>query len=260
LLVPGTPESRTPNFVRGGVARGVEQFRAKAERALSNGVDVLKVIASGAVLAYGGVPGAPEMNRDELAAVVQVAHARGVKVAAHAHGAQSIRDAIEAGVDTIEHASLIDAAGIVLAKARRVPLVMDIYNGDYIDTEGRRHGWPAEFLQNNLDTTERQRVAFTQAHAAGVPIAFGTDAGVFPHGQNARQFRVMVERGMTPLEAIRSATVIAAAAMGWGDRVGSLRPGHYGDLIAVRGDPLADIRLLEQVSAVVQGGRVVKQP
>lgn len=260
LLVPGTPESRTPNFVRGGVARGVEQFRAKAERALSNGVDVLKVIASGAVLAYGGVPGAPEMNRDELAAVVQVAHARGVKVAAHAHGAQSIRDAIEAGVDTIEHASLIDAAGIVLAKARRVPLVMDIYNGDYIDTEGRRHGWPAEFLQNTLDTTERQRVAFTQAHAAGVPIAFGTDAGVFPHGQNARQFRVMVERGMTPLEAIRSATVIAAAAMGWGDRVGSLRPGHYGDLIAVRGDPLADIRLLEQVSAVVQGGRVVKQP
>jgi imidazolonepropionase-like amidohydrolase len=221
-------------------------------------VDVLKVIASGAVLAYGGVPGKPEMTREELVAVVDVARGRGVRVAAHAHGAESIRAAIEAGVDTIEHASLIDDAGIALAAERRVPLVMDVYNGDYIDTEGRRQGWPAEFLKNNADTTEAQRLAFSKALARGAIIAYGTDAGVFPHGDNAKQFRIMVERGMAPLQALQSATAVAAAAMGWADRVGSLTPGKFADVIAVRGDPLADITRLEQVDVVLSGGRVVK--
>jgi imidazolonepropionase-like amidohydrolase len=257
LLVPSVPESKTPNFVRGGVARGAEQFRVKAEKALANGVDVLKVIASGAVLAYGGVPGAPEMNIEELRAVVAAAHAKGVRVAAHAHGARSIRDAIEAGADTIEHASLIDDAGIAQARASGTPLVMDVYNGDYIDSEGRLLGWPAEFLKNNTDTTELQRLAFTKAHAAGVTIAYGTDAGVFPHGQNARQFRVMVARGMTPMQAILSATSIAARAMGWEDRVGTLAPGQFADLIAVEGDPLTDITALERVAVVIKGGQVV---
>ena len=260
LLVPGVPAEATPNFVRGGIARGSEQFRRKAELALADGADLLKVIASGAVLAYGGVPGAPEMNRDEIATVVEVAHARGRKVAAHAHGAQSIRDAILADVDTVEHASLIDAEGIRLARQRGTVLVMDIYNGDYIDTEGRAQQWPAEFLRKNLETTEAQRLGFTAAYRAGVTLAFGTDAGVFPHGANARQFHIMVERGMTATAALQSATSIAARAMGWQDDVGSLSPGHYADLVAVQGNPLEDVRLLESVAAVVQGGRILKEP
>lgn len=258
LLIPNVPESEIPAAVRAGIARGEAQFRAKAERALANGADVLKVIASGAVLAFGGVPGAPEMNRDEIRAVVEVAHQRGVRVAAHAHGAESIRDAIEAGVDTIEHASLIDAAGIALARARGVTLAMDVYNGDWIDTEGRREGWPEEFLRKNLETTEAQRQAFTQAVRAGVDVVYATDAGVFPHGLNARQFRIMVERGMTPMQAIQAATSRAARAIGWQDRVGALQPGHFGDLIAVRGDPLADITLLERVDVVIKGGEAYR--
>ena len=259
LLIPDFPESEIPATVRAGIARGEAQFRAKAERALANGADVLKVIASGAVLAFGGVPGAPEMNRDEIRAVVAVAHARGVRVAAHAHGAESIRDAIEAGVDTIEHASLIDAAGIALARERGVALAMDVYNGDWIDTEGRREGWPDEFLRKNLETTEAQRQAFTQAVNSGAAVVYATDAGVFPHGLNARQFRIMVERGMTPMQAIEAATLHAARAIGWEDRVGSLQPGRFGDLIAVRGDPLTDITLLERVEVVVKGGVPYRQ-
>jgi imidazolonepropionase-like amidohydrolase len=260
LLIPGIPAEATPTFVRGGIARGQEQFRRKAELALADGADLLKVIASGAVLAYGGIPGAPEMNPAEIATVVEVAHARGRKVAAHAHGAQSIRDAILAGVDTVEHASLIDAQGIRLAREKGTTLVMDVYNGDYIDSEGRRQQWPAEFLRNNIETTEAQRQGFTAAHKAGVRLAFGTDAGVYPHGLNARQFHIMVERGMTPTEALQSATSIAARTMGWENNVGSLAPGHYADLIAVQGDPTVDVRLLESVPVVLQGGRILKAP
>lgn len=260
LTVPGVPETEVPARLRAGVARGPEAFRAKAQEAVAGGADVLKVIASGAVLAFGGVPAAPEMTPEEIAAVVAVAHGAGLRVAAHAHGAQSIREAILAGADTIEHASLIDEAGMELARERGVTLVMDVYNGDYIDTEGRRQGWPEEFLRKNLETTELQRRAFTRAHALGVPIAFGSDAAVFPHGDNARQFRIMVERGMSPAEALRAATSVAARAMGWENQVGRLAPGMLGDLIAVRGNPLEDVTLLEKVEVVVQGGRVVKRP
>ena len=260
LLVPGVPAEATPSFVRGGIARGTEQFRRKAELGLADGADLLKVIASGAVLAYGGVPGAQEMNRAEISTVVEVAHARGRKVAAHAHGARSVRNAILAGVDTVEHASLIDAEGIRVAREKGTTLVMDVYNGDYIDTEGRKQQWPEEFLRKNIETTEAQRQGFTAAHKAGVRLAFGTDAGVYPHGLNARQFRIMVERGMSPTEALQSATSTAARAMGWENNVGSLAPGHYADLIAVQGDPTIDIRLLESVPVVVQGGRILKAP
>jgi imidazolonepropionase-like amidohydrolase len=199
----------------------------------NGGADIIKVIASGAVLAYGGVPGDPEMTPAEIAAVVQVAHAAGRKVAAHAHGAQSIKDAILAGVDTIEHASLID-------------------------TEGRRQHWPEEFLRKNVETTEIQRRTFTLAHAAGVAIVFGTDAAVYPHGLNARQFPIMVARGMTPMEAIRSASSVAARYMGWGDRIGRLAPGYFGDLIAIEGDPLQDVTRLQRVTTVLKGGLVFK--
>jgi imidazolonepropionase-like amidohydrolase len=137
---------------------------------------------------------------------------------------------------------------------------MDVYNGDYIDTEGRKQGWPAEFLQKNLDTTEAQRQAFSLAVKLGAPIVYATDAAVFPNGLNARQFRIMVQRGMTPMQAIQSATSVAARVMGWEDRVGALVPGRYGDLVAVEGDVLQDITLLERPAAVVKGGEVVRAP
>ena len=263
MLLPGFPraEARTPLArLRRGVAKGPDEFAAKARAFLDDGADVLKIIASGAVLSPGGVPGSPEMTPAEIAAVAGAAHARGKRLAAHAHGARSVKEAILAGADTIEHASIIDEEGLQLARTHDVALVMDVYNGDYIDTEGRRQGWPAEFLQKNIDTTEVQRQAFTRGVQLGVPIAFGTDAGVFPHGLNARQFRIMVERGMTPMQAIQAATGVAARHIGWDDRVGALAPGRFGDLIAVRGDPLADITLLEKVEVVVKGGVVVKSP
>ncbi|MBI2994283.1 MAG: amidohydrolase family protein [Gammaproteobacteria bacterium] len=260
LLIPGVPEQDVPAQIRKGVARGPEQFREKAELAVRGGADLLKVIASGAVLAYGGVPGAPEMTPQEIATVVKVGHAAGIKVAAHAHGAQSIKEAILAGVDTIEHASLADDEAIALAADRRVAFSMDVYNGDYIATEGREEGWPEEFLRKNDETTEAQRQVFAKAYRAGVPLVYGTDAAVYPHGLNARQFEIMVQRGMSPMDAIRSATSVAAEYMGWGDRVGAIAAGRYGDLIAVRGDPLADIRFLQDVKVVIKGGVIYKQP
>ena len=260
LVIPGHAESEIPARIRMGVARGADDFRRKTELAVAGGADFLKIIASGAVLAYGGIPAAPEMTPDEIAAVVDVAHRHGLKVAAHAHGARSIREAILAGVDTIEHASLIDDEGIELARRHQVALSMDVYNGDYIDTEGRRQGWPEEFLRKNTETTEVQRQNFTRAHAAGVPIVFGTDAAVYPHGLNARQFEIMVQRGMSPMEAIQAATSVAARYMGWQDRVGSIVPGRYGDLIAVAGDPLQDVRRLQDVAAVIKGGLAFKLP
>ena len=261
LYVPDFKEPADNARFHAGVAHGPDDFRNHARGLIDNGSDVLKVIASGAVLAFGGVPGAPEMTQAEIAAVVQVAHAVDKKVAAHAHGAESIEMAINAGVDTIEHASYLDDAGIALAlKHGNVAFAMDVYNGDYIDTEGRRLKWPEEFLRKNTETTEIQRVAFTKAVKAGAPIVFATDSGVFPHGLNARQFPIMVERGMTPAQAIASATTVAAKYMGWSNDVGALEPGKFGDLIAVYGDPLTDIKTLQKVAVVIKGGIVLKLP
>ena len=261
LYVPGFTEPDDNARFHAGVARGPREFRERAEVLLASGSDLLKVIASGAVLAYGGVPGAPEMTRDEIAAVVQLAHSDGKKVAAHAHGAESIVNAIDAGVDTVEHASYLDDAGIQAALKRgNVALAMDVYNGDYIDTEGRKQNWPEEFLRKNTETTEVQRQAFTKAVKAGVPIVFATDAGVFPHGLNARQFKIMVKRGMTPMQAIQSATSVAAHYLGTEADVGSLEIGKFGDLIAVRGDPLIDVSVLENVDVVLKGGLIFKLP
>ncbi|MEO8018193.1 MAG: amidohydrolase family protein [Pseudomonadota bacterium] len=259
LYVPGFKEPADNARFHTGVARGPEQFRERAQFLLNSGSDLLKVIASGAVLAFGGVPGAPEMTQDEIAAVVEVAHGAGKKVAAHAHGAASILMAIAAGVDTVEHASYLDDAGIAAALKRgNVALSMDVYNGDYIDTEGRKAKWPEEFLRKNTETTEIQRVAFSNAVKAGVPIVFGTDSGVYPHGLNARQFPIMVARGMTPMQAIKAATSVAAHYMGWDDDAGAIAQGRFGDLIAVKGDPLANIELLQHVNVVVKGGLLFK--
>jgi len=259
LYIPDFKEPADNQRFHAGVAHDPEGFRERAEFLVDNGADLLKVIASGAVLAYGGVPGQPEMTRDDIAAVVDIAHAVGKKVAAHAHGAESILMAIDAGVDTIEHASYLDDAGIRAARRRGdVALAMDVYNGDYIDTEGRKAHWPEEFLRKNIETTEIQRQAFTKAVEAGVPIVFATDAGVFPHGLNARQFPIMVARGMTPIQAIRSATTMASHYMGWAKDVGTIEEGKFGDVIAVKGDPLKDISVLENVEVVVKGGLLFK--
>jgi len=259
LYIPDFKEPADNERFHAGVARDPEGFRERAEFLVDNGSDLLKVIASGAVLAFGGVPGEPEMTREDIAAVVDIAHAVGKKVAAHAHGAESIRMAIAAGVDTIEHASYLDDAGIAAARKRGdVALAMDVYNGDYIDTEGRKAHWPEEFLRKNVETTEIQRQAFTKAVAAGVPIVFATDAGVFPHGLNARQFPIMVARGMTPIQAIRSATTMASHYMGWAKDIGTIDEGKFGDVIAVKGDPLKDISVLQNVEVVVKGGLLFK--
>ena len=258
LVIPGHDESEIPVLVRLGVARGPEEFRRKAQQALDEGADLLKVIASGAVFAFGGVPGAPEMTPEEIGAVVDVARENGVKVTAHAHGALSIKQAILAGVDSIEHASLADDEAIALAAEHGVAFSMDVYNGTYTAEVGREQGYPEEFMRKNEETTETQRVAFEKAYALGVPILYGTDAGVSPHGRNARQFEVMVERGMSPMDAIRSATSVAATYMDWEHDVGAIEAGRFGDLIAVRGDPLDDVGLLQDVQVVIKGGLVFR--
>lgn len=260
LVIPGHDETAIPTYLRQGVARGPLAFAERAREAADGGADVIKVIASGAVLAFGGIPGQPEMTPEELGAVVRVASQRGLRVAAHAHGAQSVIEAIEAGVTTIEHASLINETGLRLARERGVTLVMDVYNGDYIANEGRKQGWPAEFLRKNDETTEAQRQAFQRAVELGVTIAFGSDSAVYPHGMNARQFSIMVARGMTPMQAIKSATSVAARTMGWDDRVGRVAPGLNADLIAVKDDPLQRISSLEEVAVVIKGGAVYRAP
>ncbi len=251
-------KGKVPEHIRQGVTQGKDQFRQRAEKAVAGGADLLKMIASGAVLAYGSIPGSPEMNPDEIQAVVDVGHQAGIRVTAHAHGAESIKQAILAGVDSIEHASLIDDEGIRLAKEKGVALSMDIYNGDYINTVGVIEEWPEEFLRKNRETTQIQRENFTKAHQAGVIIVYGTDAGVYPHGDNAKQFAYMVEHGMTSLEAIQSATIVAAKVMNWEDRVGQIKTGYFADIIAVRDNPLLNIRLLEDINIVIKGGVVYK--
>ncbi len=260
LVIPGIPEQKIPIHLRQGVARGVEDFRAKARAAVDSGAGVLKIIASGAVLAFGGVPGAPEMRPEEISAVVEIAKGAGIPVTAHAHGAQSVKDAILAGVDSIEHASLVDDEGIRLALEHNVAFSMDIYNGDWIAVEYRRQNSPEEFLRKNDETMLAQRQNFSKAHEAGVSIVYGTDSGVYPHGMNAKQFRYMVKWGMTEMEAIKAATSVAARVMQWGDRVGTIQKGLYGDIVAVKGDPLADISELENIDIVIKGGLIFKAP
>ena len=247
-----------PVHLRQGVTQGAANFRLRAEAAVAGGADVLKMIASGAVLAFGSVPGSPEMSPDEIAEVVAVGKKAGLKVTAHAHGAQSIKDAILAGVDSIEHASLIDDEGIRLAREYGVALSMDIYNGDYINKAGKEENWPEEFLRKNRETTEEQRSGFAKAHKAGVRIVYGTDAGVYPHGDNAKQFSYMVKNGMTPTESIQAATLHAADVMGWGDQVGQINSGFFADIVALRDNPIDDIKALEDIDVVIKGGQLFK--
>ena len=240
------------------IADGVDQVRHVVRAQLKHGVDVIKIHASGGVLSRGDSPGAPQFTVAELRAAVEEAHAAGRKVAAHAHGAQGIRNAVAAGVDSIEHGSLIDDEGITAMRAAGTWLVADIYNDDYLLGRAREFKIPEEFIVKERKLGQLQRDNFAKAVKAGVKIAFGTDAGVYPHGENARQFAYMVKYGCTPARAIRAATSDAAELLGRSRDVGRVAPGLYADLVAVPGDPLADVTRLEHVGFVMKGGKVYR--
>jgi imidazolonepropionase-like amidohydrolase len=260
LTFPEIPTDKIPAESQQGIAATPRQFAERAKTAINKGADFLKVIASGAVFSTGTEPGAPEMHQDDIEAVVAVAKAHGVKVTAHVHSDQSGRDAILAGVNSLEHASLLSDETIALAVAHDVALSMDVYNGTYTDTVGRELGYPEEFIQRNFDTTEAQRVVFEKAVATGATLLYGTDAGVLPHDMGGWQFDIMVERGMTPIQAIKSATSVAAEHMELDEDIGSLRVGLQADMIAVLGNPLSDMKRLRDVSVVLKAGVVIKAP
>jgi len=252
------PDIELPSDLRFGNVTSVTDVRRVVRALLHGGADLIKVISTGAVLTRGTNPGATELSEEEIRAAVEEAGRYGASVAAHAHGAEGIRNAVRAGVRSVEHGSLIDDEGIELMLDRGTYLVPDIYCGDWIATEGRRRGWPSETLRKNDETTDAQRDGFRRAVAAGLSIAYGTDSGVYPHGQNALQLSYMVRHGMTALGALRSASLVAAELMGWSDRVGAIAPGRFADLVAVVGDPLEEIGVLERPTVVVKGGIVVR--
>jgi imidazolonepropionase-like amidohydrolase len=240
------------------IADGVDQVRHVVRAQLKHGVDVIKIHASGGVLSRGDSPGAPQFTIEELRTAAQEAHAAGRKIAAHAHGAQGIRNAVLAGIDSIEHGSLIDAEGITLMKEHGTWLVADIYNDDYLLGKARDFKIPEEFIAKEKALGQLQRENFARAVKAGVKVAFGTDAGVYPHGDNAKQFAYMVRYGLTPAQAIRSATADAAELIGRSKDVGRVAPGLFADLIAVDADPLDDVRALETIGFVMKGGVVIR--
>ena len=241
-----------------GVADGPWAARAKVREVIKYGADLIKICASGGVLSKGDQAGAAQYTLEEMRAIVEEAHKLGRKVAAHAHGTQSIKDAIRAGIDSVEHCSLIDDEGIALAKQAGTFLVFDIYNHDFIMHEGLKAGMLPESIEKESKIGGLQRENFQRAYKAGTRMAFGTDGGVYPHGENARQLTLMVKLGMKPIEAIETATVNAAELLGWEHSVGTLEPGYFADLIAVEGDPLADITQLEHVKFVMKNGEIVK--
>ncbi len=259
-LVGAAQDVTIPAEYRFGVANSVDEIRERVRAILNGGADFIKMIATGAVLTQGTKPGASEYTEEQIRAAVEQAAEYGTYVTAHAHGAEGIKRAVRAGVRSIEHGSLIDDEAIALMKEKGTWLVADIYNGDYIASHGREQGWSEEILRKNDETTDAQRAGFRKAVTAGVRIAYGTDSGVYPHRLVARQLPYMVRYGMTPMQAIRSATLSAAELMGWEDRVGSLGPGKLADIIAVPGDALADLESFEQVRFVMKGGIVHKAP
>ena len=240
------------------IADSADEVRHVIRAQEKYGVDVIKILATGGVLSRGDSPGAAQFTFEELKAAADTAHMGGRKIAAHAHGTEGIKNAIRAGIDSIEHASLIDDEGIRLAKEHGTYLVMDIYNNDYILNEAPKYGLPTENLDKERMVGRLQRENFRKAFQAGVKMAFGTDAGVYPHGDNAKQFFYMVKYGMTPAQAIRAATSSAADLIGRAKDVGTIEAGKYADIIAVNADPLADVRALEHVDFVMKGGVVYK--
>jgi imidazolonepropionase-like amidohydrolase len=246
------------HHVASGVADGPWAARAKVREVIKYGADVIKICASGGVLSKGDQPGTPQYTLEEMTAIAEEAHKLGRKVAAHAHGTQSIKDAIRAGIDSIEHSSLIDDEGIALAKQHGTYLVFDIYNDDYILQEGEKAGMLPESIEKEKKIGRLQRENFRKAFQAGAKIAFGTDSGVYPHGDNAKQFAKMIEWGMKPLDAIQASTINAGDLLGSSKKAGSIEAGYFADVIAVEGNPLENVRALESVKFVMKGGVVAR--
>ena len=257
-LAPDAAE-HVPAELRVGIVDTVDDVTSAVRRILYGGADLIKLIATGAVMSDSSDPGVPELSEAQIRAAVEEAALHGAHVAAHAHGAEGIKRAVRAGVHSIEHGSLMDDEGVAMMAEAGTWLVADIYGGDHIAAYGREHGWKADVLRKNDETTVTQREAFEKCVAAGVRIAYGTDSGIYPHGENARQLAYHVRHGQSPVEAIRSATLHAADLMGWSDRIGRVEPGLFADLVAVVGDPTDDVRLLEDVSFVMKGGDVVRR-
>ena len=252
-LPPSLGDKKSP-----GVITSPEEAREKVRWVHKYGAEVIKICATGGVFSFGDSVGAQQLTLEEMKTIADEAHMLGMKVAAHAHGDDGIRDAILAGIDTIEHASLASDATIQLAKQHGTWFDMDIYNDDYILATGTKNGTEQESLDKEKMIGLKQRQTFQRATRAGVKMIFGTDAGVYPHGDNAKQFAKMVQWGMTPIQAIRAATIGASEALARPD-VGQIVPGAYGDLIAVKGDPLTDVTVLEHVDAVIKGGALVSR-
>ena len=251
------PSLETPQE---GVTDGEQGLRSEVRRQRKYGAEVIKVCATGGVFSRNTEPGQQQLSENELRAIADEAHQWGLRVAAHAHGATGIQAAIRDGIDTIEHASLVDEEGIKLAAARKQPVwfSMDIYNTDYTQAEGAKNGVLEDNLRKDREVAQIQRDNFRKAHKAGVRMVFASDAGVMPHGQVGGQFKVMVDYGMTPIEAIQAATRNAAQALGRDKDVGAIAVGRYADMIAVDGNPLTNARELESVDVVIKGGELIK--
>ncbi len=243
-----------------GIGDSVDELRYQVRRQRKYGAEVIKVCATGGVFSRNTEPGQQQLSEEHLRVIADEAHQWGIRVAAHAHGGDGIKAAIKAGIDTIEHASLVDDEGIKLAAARARPVwfSMDIYNTEYTQAEGAKNGVLEDNLRKDREVAQIQRDNFRKAHKAGVRMVFGSDAGVMPHSEIGKQFRVMVEYGMTPLEAIHAATRNGAQALDRENDVGAISVGRYADIIAVDGNPLSDVRELESVDAVVKGGKRIR--
>ena len=249
---------QVPHTMRLGVADTEDEVRKAVRRFLAGGADFIKVIATGAVLAPGTNPGASEFSEAEIRAAVEEAALYGTVVAAHAHGAEGIKRATRAGVRSIEHGSFADDEALELMAARGTYLVADVWAGDWMQETGESDGWPAETMKKIVDSTETQRDAFRRALKLGVRIGFGTDSGIYPHGMNIRQLPKLVELGLSPINAIRSATLWAAQCLG-SEEVGVLAPGSYADLVAISGHELGDLSpFVDSMHTVIKGGVVVK--
>ena len=253
------PDIQLPWDLRYGEANSPWEVRQKVRLLAHDGVDLIKVLSSGAVLTHGSNPKSQEFTPEELRAAVDEASQFGLKVASHAHSPQGIKNAILAGVASVEHATMIDDEGIALAKQHGTYLDMDIYDEECIQQKGREGKEPLDFLQHDAELGRIQRDNFRKAVKAGVKMSFGTDAGVCPYGTSGKQFAFMVKYGMTPMQAIQAATTNAADLLGHSDVLGSIKAGKYADIVAVSGDPLTDISVLENVQFVMKEGRVYKQ-
>ena len=253
------PDIPLPWDLHYGDANSPWEVRKVIRQLAHDGVDHIKILSSGAVLTHGSNPKSQEFTAEELQAAVDEASHFGLRVAAHAHSPEGIKSAIRAGVASVEHATLIDDEGIALAKQRGTYLDMDIYDEECIQEEGKTGNMPKDFLVHDADLGRIQRDNFRKAVAAGVKMSFGTDAGVCAYGTGGKQFTFMVKYGMTPMQAIQAATSNAADLLGHADEIGSIKPGRYADIIAVPGDPLADIHLLESVPFVMKEGKIYKQ-